>query len=201
MQIIILDDHSLFSEGLGNILTPNFKQLNLLKFTRIVDLKSQQIDFSLCDLLISDIELPGEDVFAFLEQIKTDFPNLPILVVSMHNKLSVIKKCKELGVEGYILKDDHELIIDVVNGLLQGCSYYSAKVEQTLNILNKKELILTPKEEQIIALIAAGRSSQEIADELFISYNTIKTHRKNIYRKLDLNTNGELIKYYFENYI
>jgi two-component system, NarL family, nitrate/nitrite response regulator NarL len=63
-----------------------------------------------------------------------EHPKLPVLIISMHNKLSVIKKCKELKIEGYILKDDHELIIKVVESLLSGQEYYSEKVKQTLNI-------------------------------------------------------------------
>jgi DNA-binding NarL/FixJ family response regulator len=201
MKILILDDHSLFSEGLGKILNGHFTGLYLNKFKSIAELKNQKTDFNSYDLFISDIELPGEDIFKLLCSIKLEHPQLPILIISMHNKLSVIKKCKELKVEGYILKDDHELIIKVVENLLSGKEYYSEKVKQTLNILNKKEELLTPKEEEIIALLAKGKNNHEIAEKLFISYNTIKTHRKNINRKLGVTSTGEIVKYYFENYI
>lgn len=201
MKILTLDDHSLFSEGLGKILNDHFADLYLEKFKSIAEFTNQRIDFNSYDLFISDIELPGEDIFKLLCSVKSEHPILPILIISMHNKLSVIKKCKELNVEGYILKDDHELVIKVVESLLSGQEYYSEKVKQTLNILNKKEEILTPREEEIIALLAKGKNNHEIAEKLFISYNTIKTHRKNISRKLELNSTGEIVKYYFENYV
>ncbi|MFK5855194.1 MAG: response regulator transcription factor [Bacteroidota bacterium] len=201
MKIIILDDHSLFSEGLGKILEDNFKDLELDIFNSIANLTQAELDFNTYQLLISDIELPGEDVFTLLTKLKTDYPNVPVLIISMHNKLSVIKKCKELNIEGYILKDDHEFIMVGINEILSGHEYYSEKVKQTLNILNKKEKLLTPKEEEIIALLAKGKNNHDIADEIFISYNTIKTHRKNISRKLQLSTTAEIIQYYYKNYI
>jgi DNA-binding NarL/FixJ family response regulator len=201
MKILTLDDHSLFSEGLEKILKAYFSDLYLDKFKSIAELTDQKTDFSSYDLFISDIELPREDIFKLLSLIKFEHPKLPILIISMHNKLSVIKKCKELKIDGYILKDDYELVIKVVENLLSGNEYYSEKVKQTLNILNKKEKLLTPKDEEIIALIAKGKNNHEMAKELFISYNTIITHRKNISRKLELNTKGEIVKYYFENYV
>ncbi len=201
MKIIILDDHSLFSEGLGKILEDNFKDIKLDIFKSISNLTNASLDFDSYQLLISDIELPGEDVFTLLTSLKSNHTNIPILIISMHNKLSVIKKCKELNIEGYILKDDHEYIMEGINQILSGQEYYSKKVVQTLNILNKKEKLLTPKEEEIIVLLAKGKSNHDIANEVFISYNTLKTHRKNINRKLQLSTTTDIIKYYYKNYI
>ena len=201
MKIIILDDHSLFSEGLGKILKDNFKDIELDIFKSISDLTNARLDFDSYQLLISDIELPGEDVFTLLTSLKSNYTNIPILIISMHNKLSVIKKCKELNIEGYILKDDHEYIMEGINQILVGQEYYSEKVVKTLNILNKKEKLLTPKEEEIIVLLAKGKSNHDIANEIFISYNTLKTHRKNINRKLQLSTTTDIIKYYYKNYI
>jgi len=201
MNILILDDHSLFSNGLGKILVDGFTTVNLNICKSINELNKLNSDFNSYQLFISDIELPGEDVFSLLTSIKLNHPKLPILIITMHNKLSVIKKCKELKIEGYILKDDHKLIIESIQEILSGKEYYSKKVLKTLDILNKKEKLLTPKEEEIITLIANGKSNHEIANDLSISYNTIKTHRKNINRKLLLNSTADIIKYYFKNYI
>lgn len=201
MKILILDDHSLFSQGLGKILMDHFDGLKLDVYSSIQNLNSAQVDLSSLDIFISDIELPGEDVFELLSTIKVAHPALPILIISMHNKLSVIKKCKELKVQGYILKDDHELVMEAVESLLINKDFYSEKVLKTLSILNRKGNILSPKEEEIISLLANGKNNNEISEMLFISYNTVKSHRKNISRKLELTTNAEIIKYYFENYV
>ena len=201
MKVLILDDHSLFARGLGRILEDNLEQSEINICNNIASIKSKCIDLYTLDLFISDIELPNEDIYELLALLAEKIPELPVLIVSMHNKLSVIKKCQSLGIRGYILKDDDHLIIKAVNAIRNGESYFSEKVMNTLNILEKKEMVLTPKEEEVIAYLAKGYSNQEIADKIFISYNTVKTHRKNIYRKLGLNTNGDIIRYYYDNYI
>ena len=201
MDILILDDHSLFSQGLGGIIKKNFNDLNCLFYTSIASLLQGNIDFSTISLIISDIELPNEDIFEFLSTIKQNYPKVPVLIVTMHNKLSVIKKSKELDIEGYILKDDHELIILAIEQILAGQTYYSEKVLETLSILEEKDKLLTPREEKIIYMLARAKDNHEIAKKLFISYNTVKTHRKNINRKLGLSKTCEIVDYYNENYI
>jgi DNA-binding NarL/FixJ family response regulator len=201
MNILLLDDHSLFSAGLEKILEEYFEGVNLLMFKSIADLSRANLVFKDYDLFITDIELPGEDTFEFLKDTKSRFPSLPILVLSMHNKLSVIKKCKHLKIEGYILKDEHELFVPVVEKLLSGETYYSDKVEETLSILKLNVKLLTPREEEILAMMADGKTNNQIAEQLFVSYNTIVTHGKNIRGKLKLSSSAKLIRYYFENYL
>ncbi len=201
MNILILDDHSLFSHGLGGIIKENYKDLNCAIYNSIASLTSQKIDFNSLDILISDIELPGEDIFEFLVELKEKYPKAPVLIVSMHNKLSVIRKCKELKIEGYILKDDYDLVITAIGEILKGKEYYSEKVLETLSILDEKERLLTPREEKIIFMLARAKNNHEIAKKLFITYNTVKTHRKNINRKLGLSKTCEIVDYYNENYI
>jgi len=201
MRILILDDHTLFAKGISNLLQEKFGEFEVCMFSGIRLLKESSADFSEFDLLISDIELPNENIFDFLAETRTNYPKLPILIVSMHNKLSVIKKCKDLGIEGYILKDDQNPVSEVVELILAGKEFYSDKVIETLEILNKKENILTPKEEQIVSLVVEGYSNAEILEKLFVSPNTLKTHKKNIFRKLDIKSTAELVKYYYDNYI
>ncbi|NOR87297.1 MAG: response regulator, partial [Bacteroidales bacterium] len=172
MNILILDDHSLFSQGLGKILMDHYHDLELSIYSSIASLNSAVVDFGSLDVFISDIELPGEDVFELLLRMKTQYPSLPILIISMHNKLSVIKKCKELKIQGYILKDDHELVMEAVESLLTNQDYYSKKVLKTLSILNRKGIVLTPKEEEIISLLANGKNNTEISELLFVTYYT-----------------------------
>jgi len=201
MDILILDDHSLFSQGLGKIIKGNYQGLNCHFYTSIASISQAKIDFNSLDFIISDIELPGEDVFEFLSDMKNNYPIVPVLIVSMHNKLSVIRKCKELNIEGYILKDDHDLVLLAIEQILAGEKYYSEKVLETLSILDEKEKLLTPREEKIIHMLSRAKNNHEIAEKLFISYNTVKTHRKNINRKLGLSKICEIVDYYNENYI
>lgn len=197
MKIIIIDDHTLFAEGLCKIIKDRFTEADVQYFQSIKSFECAAITQPAIDLIISDIELPGEDVFPFFEK----YVQTPILVISMHNKLHVIKRCKELGIKGYILKDDNDKFEPAINALLSNETYYSTKVKEKLKLLDTNEEGLTPKEETIIRLIAEGKSNQDIADELFISINTIKTHRRNINSKLNLNSTGELIRYFYDNFL
>lgn len=197
MKIIIIDDHSLFAEGLSKIIKDKFNNVIVQHFQSIKSFENTNMILSEIDLIISDIEIPEENVFEFFEK----YTQSPILVISMHNKLHIINKCLLLDVKGYLLKDDHDKIEKAIKTLLNGGTYYSSKVKRILEMLDVNENALTPKEETIIKLIARGKSNKDIAEELFISINTIKTHRKNINSKLNVNSTGELIKYYYDNYI
>lgn len=201
MKLIIIDDHNLFAEGISKVVSDFYTTIEVRVFNSISALVDQKIDYGTVDFLITDIELPNEDIFEFLETLKKRHTTLPILVISMHNKLTVIKKCKVLGIEGYILKDDTVSIAEVIGRLLKGETYYSEKVMKTLEILDKKERLLTPKEEQILKLLIENNDNYQIADKLYVSYNTIKTHRKNIYQKLGVSSLTELCNYYYKNYV
>lgn len=191
----------MFADGLYQILTSNFDNIDIYSFRSIKNLKKEIVDFSEIDLFISDIELPEENIFELFEEMKLSQPKIPILVISMHNKLSVIKKCMNLNIEGFILKDDSINIKQVVDNMLAGENYYSPKVMATYKILSIESKELTPREEQILALLSNGKLSYEISDELHISEHTLKTHIKNIKRKLGLSKTNELIIYYFNNYV
>lgn len=197
IKIITIDDHTLFAQGLCKIISDHFTDTEVRYFNSIENFQKSNIQNSEIDLIISDIELPEEDVFTFFQTI-TD---IPILVISMHNKLHVIKKCMELGVKGYILKDDHDKVEAAIHKVLTGETYYSPKVKNKLKISDLEEKIITPKEREIIKLVVEGKNNQEIANNLFLSINTIKTHRKNINSKLQLNSTAELIKYFHDNCI
>jgi DNA-binding NarL/FixJ family response regulator len=202
MNIVLLDDHTLFLRGLEKIIQEHFPNTQIFPCKSIQEYKSKCKDIEPVDFLVSDIELPNENIFEFFREFKSLKPNVPILVVSMHNKLSVIRKCKyEFQIPGYILKDDKILVPEVMKIILNGEKYYSEETLETLKILEQKEILLTPKEEDIIKFLVDGLSNSDISEKLFISYNTVKTHRKNINRKLGLNTTADLIKYYYNNYI
>ncbi|MFY0626691.1 MAG: response regulator transcription factor [Reichenbachiella sp.] len=200
MKVLILDDHLLFANGLVKMLETKYPGLEYCIFSSLKDIQSEKLNFELFDLVISDIELPGENIFDFLEVLRKSVPKLPVLIVSMHNKLSVIKKCQELSLEGYILKDDQEIEI-AIEAVLNGKNYFSMKIINTLSLLDRKEQLLSSREEEIVQCIAEGMINLDIAEKLFVSESTIKTHRKNIHRKLGVSNTAELTKYYYENYI
>lgn len=198
-KIAIIDDHVLFLTGIAELIKKEFKAEISVFSTPREFLANSMSDL---DLLITDIEmggLSGIDVVSKLKERNTEFP---ILVISMHNKLSVIKKCKQLGVNGYLLKDDsNRILFEAINCLFSGGTYFSEKVTKTLEKVKEYDKDLTPREEEIIRCLTKGMESKEIADNLFISVNTVKTHRRNLKSKLGLETTADIIKYAIDNFI
>ncbi|MFY0689329.1 MAG: response regulator transcription factor [Cyclobacteriaceae bacterium] len=195
LQILILDDHSLYSKGLEKIIQDHFSDSVIRSFSSIKRIREFAINLNDCDLLISDIELPDEDIFQFLKEVMGDFPNLPILVISMHKKLSIIRKCKQLGVQGYILKDEDQYLVQAIQETINGAEFYSPRIQAYYHELSEDLNKISEREEQIIKLICEGHSNQSIADQLHISIETIKTHKKNIKRKIGYTDISELMRY------
>lgn len=198
MRIIILEDHTLFAHGIREIIKNISKEVEVKHYTSTRDLTEKVHSIEHYDLLISDVELKEENALNFIASICT---KIPVLVLSMHLKKTVILKCKKMGIKGYMLKDDSN-IKQAVSRILSGKTYYSKPVLKILEKPSRSNTpVLTLREEEILRLISAGKKSIEIAEALFISENTVKTHRKNIHAKLGLSSIPELINYYHKNYL
>ena len=200
-SIIILDDHSLFLKGMTLILKECCTNFDISPYQSIKKLKSDKINFDSVDLLISDIEMPEEDTFELFTVLKDKHPRLPILVVSMHKKNAVIRKCKALGIEGYLLKDEDELLNTAIETILGGKEYYSKSICDFYKASKNTFEKISAREEEIIKLIASGYNNVEVANKLHISAETIKTHKRNIRTKLDIYDNSEITEYAKQNFL
>ena len=200
-RIIILDDHTLFLKGMELILKEYCSDCDVYPYQSINKLKRDRLNFSKFDLLISDIELPNEDIFGLFTILKENYPRLPILVVSMHKKNAIIKKCKTIGIEGYLLKHEDQQLISAITAILDGKEYFSKTIVEFCNQTKNISENLSAREEEIIKLIANGYTNQEIASSLVLSIETIKTHKRNIKLKLNLEGVSEIIDYAKKNYL
>ncbi len=194
-RVIILDDHSMFLKGLSLIIKSHYNDCEVFTYQSIKLLKKDKLDYNDFDIFISDIELPGEDTFAFFQSLRNNVPSLPILVVSMHKKNAVIKRSKEIGIKGYLLKDEDEQLTVAMESIINGGTFYSKAIQEFCAKTKNTLINISEREEDIIKLIAKGYSNNEIADALFISSETIKTHKRNIRLKLNMNTTSEIIDY------
>lgn len=198
ISIIMLDDHSLFINGMKSILSKAFENVSFLCFNTIKALSEAQLNLNKYDLFISDLELPNEDIFALFKGIKVT-STIPVLVISMHQKISLVRKCIELGLEGYILKNDDEYLIIAVRELLLGNTYFSPKITRLLNDYSLQKKLLSDREEQVIKCICEGQSNSVISKKLNISVETVKTHKKNIKIKLGVSETHKLIEFAKKN--
>lgn len=197
-KFILLDDHALFLQGLEHVILKSIPNCTTTLFSSIKDLNQSTINFNNVDLLISDMELVDEDIFDLLTELKTKY-DTPILVISMHKKLSLIKKCIKLGIEGYILKNDDEYLVDAINKVVKKEKFLSPEIEQLLQSASSQNIALSEREEQIIRFICKGAHNKDISEELHISIETVKTHKRNIKYKLGLSETSEIIEYANQN--
>jgi len=200
-KIIILDDHTLFLKGMALLLHEYCNNCDILTYQSIKLLKKDRLDLAEFDLLISDIELPEEDTFEFLETLIEKAPTLPILVISMHKKSAIIRHCKDIGIKGYLLKDEDEQLFEAVESIISGGVYYSKTIQSFCRKTKETFIEISKREEQIIKLISKGVSNNDIATQLFISCETVKTHKRNIKLKLGMESTEEIMIYAKKNYL
>ncbi|WP_046757373.1 response regulator [Kordia jejudonensis] len=150
-------------------------------------------------VVICDIRMPKMDGIIATRQLKKEFPHIKVLAFTMYDQAEAIRQMLEAGATGYILKNSPlKVVLEAIRTLYDNKSYYDAKLNIEQVSKNSSKSILSRREKEILALIAQRKTSQEIADLLFISKSTIDTHRKNMIQKLSLKGANELLGYAIE---
>ncbi|NOU45652.1 MAG: response regulator transcription factor [Bacteroidales bacterium] len=209
IKLIIADDHQLVVDGLQSILNQlsGFKVITtvsngkeLLKTLEIVE----------PDIVLLDIDMPVLNGIETLKELKKRYPHIKIIILTMHEEKSLVKKMSDLGANGFIFKNvDKEELIKALENVNNGIPYFSVSLrnESINNDLvadaglshDYKKGLLTEREIEIIKLIVEGLSNKEIADKLFISPRTVDTHRTNLMKKLEVNNVAGLVRYAIRN--
>ncbi|MFH1527273.1 MAG: response regulator transcription factor [Bacteroidota bacterium] len=159
------------------------------------------------DLILLDINLPGMDGIQGIEKLKLISPETYIVILTVYDENDKVFDALCAGASGYLLKDSApEKIIDSIEEAIAGGAPMSIQIaRKVLEIFSqlkpkKSDYGLTPREKELLQLMAVGLSRQQIADKLFISFHTVTTHLKNIYSKLHVNSkSGAISKVYKEN--
>lgn len=206
-RLIIIDDHPLFREGIKTILSREalYEVVGEAGNGRegLHMVRNIHPDLVLLDLSLPDVR--GIDLIRDILEVSAD---TGILIVSMHSKIDHIVKSFQHGAMGYIVKESAaKTLLDGIGHILKGDYYMDTSVSQQvvkkLAGLPAKETVstnpgyesLTPREQEILALLAEGMTVSQVADKLFISRKTAENHRSNIMRKLGLHNTIELIRY------
>lgn len=153
------------------------------------------------NVVITDIRMPKVDGISATKQIKEEFPHTKVLGFTMFDQQDAIKQMLDAGASGYLLKNSPlEEVLKAVRSVYNGDTYFDAniKVQDDNNTNKKAKGKLTKRQIEILALVGQGKTSREIADELFIGVHTVDTHRKNMIRILGLHGKGELMRYALE---
>jgi DNA-binding NarL/FixJ family response regulator len=206
INVFVVDDHQIFLDGIVSLLDdePNIKIAGTAHngkqaIERIKNLK--------VDVVLMDINMPEMDGLEATKQLKKTNPDLKILMLTMHSEPRFIKESLEIGAKGYVMKNiSKDDLIKAIETVYQDKSYLDQDTQEKLinsissgeddDDRNYDELAaqITQRELEILQLIALGLTSQDIATKLFISKNTVETHRKNMLAKLNVNNTAALLK-------
>lgn len=203
-KILLVDDHNILREGL----------FVMLEALNSIDVVAQASDgrtaISLTrkfnpDIVLMDINMPGLNGIDCAQKLKEEFPNLKIIILSMHSDRQLVIGALRAGISGYLLKDcDFEELKRAIQTVNANETYLSPQITGTvvkgymdkLIQLDDSSLgILTVREREILQLVAEGNSTRQMAEKINLSTKTIEYHRRNIMEKLDIHNTAELTKF------
>ncbi len=203
IRIIIADDHQMFIDGVKALLK-NEKDIKVvgeaLNGVEVLSLLSRENT----DIILLDVNMPEMDGIEATNQIRMKFPSVKILMLTMYNKHEFIFGLVNAGASGYILKNTGKKeLLEAIHAVHAGKTYYGKEVTETIlqnfsrqPAEHKMESVqLTDREKEVLTLIAQEFTTPEIAAKLFISTNTVETHRKNLMGKLNAKNLAGLVKF------
>ncbi|MBH0114049.1 response regulator transcription factor [Novosphingobium sp. YJ-S2-02] len=207
-RIILADDHEAIRLGVRSALSvhPDWRVVGEAATGR----EALELARSVRpDIAIIDYSLPMMNGLELTRAIKKELPRTEVLIFTMHDREDVLAELLSAGARGYLLKSDaSKHLISAVEALAMRRPYFSGNVSQTLldrfiesASKNSNGTALTPREREIVQLIAEGRLNKEVAAILGLSIKTVETHRAAAMHKLDLKTTADLVRYAVRNNI
>ncbi len=211
-RVLIVDDHRLLRDGLAALLS----QADDLDIVGSVPSGEEAISIfpSLKpDIILMDIMMGGMTGIEATRWIKEQDPNVKVILISSEIKKELVTAGIQCGIDGYLPKDvDLDILREAIRTVKNGGRYFNEAITNLVfeDFYQKKKLTntngkvtlpndLTKREQEVLALVASGKSNQEVADDLFISIKTVDTHKNHILDKLGLKNTAELVKYAIKN--
>lgn len=204
-KVFIADDHRIFANGLKQMLSESglYKVVGYEpNGAKVVG----QLIANDSDILLLDLNMPDKDGLQILQEIRKTNNDLKVVVLTMYNDVLLVDKIKKLGGNAYLLKSaEQDELIDCLDSLDYNDFFIgksvksSTKLHQLFSDKFTGKIKLTHREIEIVGLIIQGNTTVKISDKLFVSINTIETHRKNIFKKLRVKNLTELIHFAYEN--
>jgi len=199
INVVLVDDHPLIVMGseyyinLEDDINVVGKATNGNDAIEIVNSKD-------VDVVLMDISMPGLNGLDAAEIIKDSHPDVKIVLITMYKNAEYISRAKEIGVEGYVIKEDApDVIINVIRTVYNGFINYRVGSSYIMTNTPTAILNLTMRETQVLRLISLGKTANEISDELIISPKTVNQHRYNIKKKLKIRSTAGFVRIAIKN--
>ncbi|MGZ3241572.1 MAG: response regulator [Burkholderiaceae bacterium] len=195
IRILLVDDHQLVRDGLRSRLESIPQFLVAAEAGTPEDALNEAANKKI-DLVLMDINLKGMTGIELTARFHDMFPDIAVIMLSMHDSAEYVMQSIQAGARGYVLKDSPATdIVTAINTVMAGGIYYSAALSKHLSRPISPSMLLTPREKEVLQRIATGKSNKHIARELNLSVRTVETHRWNIKRKLDIDGQADLIRF------
>lgn len=185
LQLLLVDDHPIILEGIKNIIQ-SFREIDKIYTASTGEKALEQLSSHTINICIIDIELPDISGFDLIDQIRSLYPDIRIIIETMHNEIWSIRRMIESEADAIVLKQSdpdelHKAVCAVANGEKYYCRYVQQYQKDKQPSSDKD---LSKREMEVLKYIAQGMKSNEIAEILYISVNTVEFHRKQIMMKL-----------------
>lgn len=201
IKALIVDDHALFAAGMKTMFEPEDNIMVTCETKNGNEIPSI-LETHEVDVIIMDIDMPIIDGIATMDMLKRKKIDLPILMLTMHQSINRIRGSLKSGAQGYILKDASKSeLVEAITKVSKRQNYFHPRINdevfeyfkgKTSARNNLQEL--SNRQIEIIRCLAEGKNTKAIAECLFLSEHTVRTHRRNIMQKLNVSTSAELVK-------
>lgn len=205
INLLLVDDHAIVTDGIKALLDGD-ESFVIKGEARNGHLAIEMLRILKIDLVLLDIDMPVLNGTQTLEKIKKEFPQVKVVMLSMHDEKAMIHALLQMGADGYLLKNaSKEELVQCLRMVANSEKFISPEVHAILlqsdseKARNPLLAQLTDREIEIIALIAQGLNNKEIGERLFISHRTVDTHRTNVMSKLDLHNVAGIVKFAIVN--
>ncbi|RDV00420.1 response regulator [Trinickia dinghuensis] len=200
IKILIADDHAVVRSGLKQIVATAADMTVIDEAASGADVLSKLRGIQV-DLLMLDITMPGISGVDLIRRVYGEYPEMPILILSIHNEPQVVSRALRAGASGYVTKDsDPEVLLAAIRKLVTGGRFIDPTlVDAVVFERHSSDLppheILSDREFEVLRLLASGRSVNDIAEAFALSAKTISTHKRRLMQKLGVSNNAELFRY------
>ncbi len=206
IRVLVIDDHQLMIDGIKSILEGEQDVVFAGGVANMEEALAFLEEFPV-DVVLADINLPGKSGIEVTREIKNLHPSIQVLALTMHEELEMVKKMVEAGATGFLLKRANmNEVLDAIRTVARKEKYLGRdiqgmmmdnlyKSETEMQAGKQEKVKLTPREKEILSLVAKEFTNEQIANKLFISERTVETHRRNIFSKTKTKSIVGLIKY------
>lgn len=206
IKVLLADDHSIVRAGLRRIVEES-GDLEVIAEASNGREAIQRVRETSPDVAVIDISMPGLDGLEVITQIRSFYPDLPILVLTMHEEEQYVVRAIGAGAMGYLTKRSApEQLVEAIRRVYRGRRYLTSEAAESLAIhfagrTQSESLLdtLSNRELQVLRGLAAGKTNREIADDYGISIKTVDTYRFRLLKKLNLRNNAELTRFAIQN--